>query len=125
MTFLIRLSLIYVPIKMQRFNARQSQFRPELQKFTDRIRESKREGDHMLGLFCKIFKIFILVHQIMMEQKDFLKQNVVIYFFYFYLIYLKDISPFKYFPLIGANTLVFMSQFFAIRDMAVAKYPVS
>nr|CAD2124112.1 unnamed protein product [Meloidogyne enterolobii] len=97
MTFLIRLSLIYVPIKIQRFNARQSQFRPEIQKFNDRTKEAKREGDHML------------VYQIMMEQKDFLKQ--------------KDISPVKYMPLIASNSLVFMSQFFAIRNMAVAKYP--
>ncbi|CAK5031661.1 unnamed protein product [Meloidogyne enterolobii] len=49
MTVLIRLTLIYVPIKIQRFNARQSQFRPEIQKFNDRTKEAKREGDHMLG----------------------------------------------------------------------------
>uniref|UniRef100_A0A1I8BD99 Mitochondrial inner membrane protein OXA1L n=1 Tax=Meloidogyne hapla TaxID=6305 RepID=A0A1I8BD99_MELHA len=97
LTFLIRVTLIYVPIKMQRFNAKQSLLAPELNKFKARVLEAKTEGDHML------------VHQIMMEQNDFMKQ--------------KGISPLTHFPLIASNCLIFMAQFFAIKEMANAKYP--
>ncbi|KAF7638956.1 hypothetical protein Mgra_00001481 [Meloidogyne graminicola] len=96
-TVLIRLSLIFVPIKMQRFAAKQKEFQPQIEKFRDRLMECKKEGDHML------------VHQIMMEQNDFLKKN--------------GISPVKYFPLVSANALIFMSQFFALKGLATSKYP--
>lgn len=54
-TVLLRLVLIGVPIMSQKFVARQSKYKKELNEFRDRINDAKRENNTLLSIF--VFKI--------------------------------------------------------------------
>eukprot|EP00080_Pristionchus_pacificus_P009434 PDM69454.1 oxa-1 [Pristionchus pacificus] len=81
----------------QRLVAKQSKYKKELDEFRERQEDARREGNNML------------VQQIFLEQRDFLKS--------------KDIKLGRQFLVLLANGGVFMTQFFAIKRMIEVNYP--
>ncbi|KAI6208080.1 Mitochondrial inner membrane protein OXA1L [Aphelenchoides besseyi] len=96
-TIALRLLLIKVTVMSQRSIAIQSRYKPELNRFRERIADAQSEGNNQL------------VQQILLEQRDFYRS--------------KDIRIGRQFLVMLANGSVFMTNFFAIRKMANAGYP--
>ncbi|TKR92805.1 hypothetical protein L596_007384 [Steinernema carpocapsae] len=96
-TVALRLLLISVPVMSQRLQAKQSKYKNELADYRDRMDEARKEGNNLL------------VQQIFLEQRDFMKS--------------KDIRLGRQFVVLAANGAVFMTQFFAIKEMCKVGYP--
>jgi len=96
-TLALRLLTIWVPIMTQKVQAKVAEHAVELKEYRERADEAKREGNKLL------------LYQVMMEQKDFMRS--------------KGIRQSRQFMSIGLNAAIFATQFFAIKKMVKVNYP--